>query len=119
MSGNLMTEHDLRKKVSAYFKARPLWFMQKISDKFTAGIPDYMGCYRGLFVCLELKSKRYKPTALQLHTGKHIQKTGGLWLVIYSIEELKEWVEKIELGHFGLIKEKRSSSAKTKTSSDY
>ena len=93
--------------------------MQKISDRFTSGIPDYMGCYLGLFVCLELKAPKQRPTALQAATGRAILQADGIWVVVDNERSLRQWVLKIERIHFGLIKELRLSSAEIERSSDY
>lgn len=37
----------------------PIWY-QKISDRFTSGIPDYIFCYYGKFGAVELKKEGKK-----------------------------------------------------------
>ena len=52
------------------------WFY-KASDRFRAGIPDIIGCYKGRFVGLELKVEPNKPTPLQQYELKAIYREGG------------------------------------------
>jgi len=52
------------------------WFY-KASDRFRAGIPDIIGCYKGRFVALELKVEPNKPTPLQEYELKAIYREGG------------------------------------------
>ena len=99
-----MTEHELRRQTSAYLKQRDGWWLQKIADKFTGGLPDYLGTYKGRMVALELKIKPNKPTPLQRITGQAIQHAGGIYQVVYSFDEVRQWVAMIEQHHQRFIK---------------
>ena len=57
------------------------WFY-KASDRFRAGIPDIIGCYKGRFVGLELKVDSNKPTPLQMYELKRILREDGSAQVI-------------------------------------
>lgn len=61
-----------------------------------AGIPDVIGCYRGLFVAFECKAGKGKTTALQEREIDAIRTAGGLAFVINeenvdNIKELLKW----------------------------
>ena len=57
-----------------------------------AGIPDVIGCYRGLFVAFECKAGKGKTTALQERELNAIRTAKGLAFVINeeNVDQLKE-----------------------------
>lgn len=64
-----------------------------------AGVPDIIGCYRGLFVAFECKAGKNKPTALQEREMNAIRTAKGLAFVINednvdNIQELLQWTRK-------------------------
>lgn len=63
-----------------------------------AGIPDVIGCYRGLFVAFECKAGKGKTTALQERELNAIRTAKGLAFVINeenvdNIKELLQWTK--------------------------
>jgi len=77
-----MNESQLTRKVVAILKKMPgLWFY-KAQDKWTSGIPDIIGCIKGQFIAIELKSKKGKVTKLQAHVLGKIREAGGVALVV-------------------------------------
>ena len=61
-----------------------------------AGIPDVIGCYRGMFVAFECKAGKGKTTALQERELNAIRTAKGLAFVINeenvdNIKELLQW----------------------------
>ncbi|MFM7011479.1 MAG: VRR-NUC domain-containing protein [Betaproteobacteria bacterium] len=61
-----------------------------------AGIPDVIGCYRGMFVAFECKAGKGKTTALQEREINAIRTAKGLAFVINednvdNIQELLQW----------------------------
>ena len=64
-----------------------------------AGVPDIIGCYRGMFVAFECKAGKNKPTALQEREMNAIRTAKGLAFVINednvdNIQELLQWTRK-------------------------
>tara|TARA_R110002020_G_scaffold372944_1_gene584357 strand:+ start:2527 stop:2814 length:288 start_codon:yes stop_codon:yes gene_type:complete len=55
------------------------------------GVPDIIACYRGLFVGIECKANRGKPTALQLKHLSDIKSAKGFSIIIdeHNIDMLK------------------------------
>ena len=51
-----------------------------------AGVPDLLVCLNGRFVGIEIKATRGKPSELQLHNLKQIQKAGGIGLLLYPTD---------------------------------
>lgn len=60
-----------------------------------AGIPDIIGCYRGLFVAIECKAGKGKTTALQDREINAIRTAKGLAFVINeeNVDQLKELLQ--------------------------
>ena len=47
-----------------------------------SGVPDIVGCYRGLFFGIECKAGKNKPTPLQNKNLAEIAEAGGISLVV-------------------------------------
>ena len=63
-----------------------------------AGVPDVIGCYRGLFVAFECKAGKGKTTALQEREINAIRAAKGLAFVINednvdNLKELLQWTK--------------------------
>jgi len=65
-----------------------------------AGVPDILGCYNGRFVGIELKRPdgKGKTSPKQKEWINKINRTGGVAAVISSLEELEDFLTKIERG---------------------
>ena len=62
-----------------------------------AGVPDFLVCYKGIFVGIECKANGGKPTALQLKNLADIESAGGTALIINetNVAELRKLLENI------------------------
>ena len=47
-----------------------------------SGVPDIVGCYKGMFFGIECKAGKNTPTALQEKNLRDIEKAGGIQVVI-------------------------------------
>lgn len=91
-----MNESQLRDKVKRYLKTiTGLWFW-KVSDRYTSGIPDIVGCYKGLFFAIELKIKGNSVTKIQQYTIDKVKKCEGNAFVCHSLNEVKKCIAEIE-----------------------
>ena len=91
-----MTETQLKVAVKAMIKKEFNFHGWKISDKFTSGIPDLIGCLKcdkghGHFVALELKTLIGRVSRLQLYEIDQILKAGGRAGIAKSLEEAREF----------------------------
>ena len=61
------------------------------------GVPDVIACYGGVFIGIECKAGKNKPTELQLKNLDDIGRSGGYALVINenNIDELLCVIDKI------------------------
>lgn len=71
-------------KIKKELIKRKIWHVKFFANGMTtSGIPDLLCCVNGLFVALEIKSERGKPSKIQLWQIKEIQKSGGIAVVVY------------------------------------
>lgn len=65
------------------------WYFMPVPFGYSvAGIPDFIGHYKGRFFAIETKVPGKNPTALQQHQITAINKTGGLALVVRTQQDL-------------------------------
>jgi len=85
-------ESRIKRKVTKALKQVGLWYFFPASGAFgKAGIPDIITIANGQFVGIECKADpSKKPTALQAQTGRKIQKAGGSWFLVRSIEDVQQ-----------------------------
>jgi hypothetical protein len=93
-----MTERQIVTKIEKMLKRDyPSFWFWKVSDKFTAGIPDIVGCLGvcGQMVGIEVKTDKGRLSRLQEYTIKRIKASGGAACVVRSVEEAKRFMEGI------------------------
>lgn len=54
------------------------------------GLPDILGCWKGRFIGIEVKTLTGKPTQIQLHILEQISKAGGYAGIARNVEEALE-----------------------------
>jgi Holliday junction resolvase len=76
-------EKKVKSKVTSVLKELGAYYFYPVTSGFgTSGVPDIVGCYRGIFFGIECKAGKNKPTALQLKNLNQISASGGVALVI-------------------------------------
>ncbi|MCE5387967.1 MAG: VRR-NUC domain-containing protein [Acidithiobacillus sp.] len=90
-------EGKVKVKIREYLKARGdnYSFTPIGSGYGTAGVPDRIVCWRGQFIGIEVKApgKLKTQTPIQKKAQQEIEKTGGVYLLVDSVETVKEWFE--------------------------
>ena len=71
----------LGERLQEEFKTEGWWAMIHGSQFGQAGAPDFIGCYRGIFVAIECKNPKGKLTALQKLARDRIKEAGGYWIL--------------------------------------
>lgn len=86
-----MREKVIENKIKAYLKTiKGLYFFKEHGGLYgTAGVPDIICCYKGLFIALEVKGPDGKLTTLQEATIKRIKDAYGIAEVVRSVEDVK------------------------------
>ncbi len=100
---------DMIKKILAKYKIYPAskagafpkdangWYYMPVSASAfgVAGIPDFIGHYKGIFWSIEAKAKGKKPTGFQALQLKAIALSGGEAFIVdgeESMENFEHWV---------------------------
>lgn len=73
-----------------------LWYY-KAQDRFTSGIPDFIVCYYGVFLTLEVKAPvDFVVRGIQKHVARKITAAGGGAHIVHSLSETKELIRRID-----------------------
>ena len=90
-------EGKVKVKIREYLKARgDNYSFTPIGSAFgKAGVPDRIVCWRGQFIGIEVKApgKLKTQTAIQKKAQQEIEKAGGVYLLVDSVEMVKEWFD--------------------------
>lgn len=76
-------ETVFRRRVVSFLKTLPRTAIFSIQQQAICGTPDLLCCIGGLFVAVEIKSEKGKPSALQTYTLSQIEKAGGVAALLY------------------------------------
>lgn len=72
-------------------------FFKRVHNSYMANFPDFLVCYKGIFVGIELKrDENTSARAGQLLCMKDIQESGGVVAIIGSMEQLKNFFKKLD-----------------------
>ena len=76
-------EAKVKKRVVNVLKENDAYYFFPATGGYgRSGVPDIVGCYRGVFFGIECKAGSNKPTALQEAEMLKIRKANGITLVI-------------------------------------
>ena len=93
-----MNEKALQTKALAWLRNEfgGVWF--KLSDIYTAGLPDILGWKAGQAYAIEVKSPKGSATNLQVHVLNLMAEQGVITAVIHSMNELKGVLNADDIG---------------------
>ena len=85
------------KVVKMLRKEFPEFWFYKVSDRFTLGIPDIVGCYPGIrsharFVAIELKTKTGKLTPIQNHVIRQLTFIAAHIQVCRDVQSVRDFM---------------------------
>lgn len=94
-----MAEKAITTAILKYLKTVPECFFWKEHGGMygTAGIPDIICCYKGLFIGFEVKSETGRLTKIQEVTIRKIKEAKGKAYKVTSVEEVKQILENLEV----------------------
>ena len=76
-------EAKVKKEVVAHLKTLGAYYFYPVTGGYgKSGVPDIIGCYKGLFFGIECKAGKNKPTPLQEKNLNDIKLNQGIALVI-------------------------------------
>ena len=87
-------EAKVKKRVVNVLKENGAYYFFPATGGYgRSGVPDVVGCYRGVFFAIECKAGTNKPTALQEREMAEIHKAEGSAMVVRedTIELLEQW----------------------------
>ena len=93
-----MSERTITRQVKKLLDSYPndtLWYY-KASDRFTSGVPDFIVCFKGLFIGIELKDLGKKARKLQHYTISRILQGGGIAVCTDTIEDIKRLFNELD-----------------------
>lgn len=85
-------EGRVKEAVRKFLRAKGVWFYQPVQNGMgQVGIPDFICCYRGIFIAIETKApgKLSGVTANQRRVLDLIKEHGGLALVVDDVAALE------------------------------
>lgn len=76
-------ESKVKQKATKQLRAMGAYYFYPVMGGFgSSGVPDIVGCFKGMFFAIECKAGNNKPTALQTMHMNEISQAGGLtWVV--------------------------------------
>lgn len=92
-------EKKVKNKVVAVLKQHGAYYFYPIGGAYSAGgVPDIVACHRGVFIGIECKAGKNKPTKLQERNLDMIRAAGGIALVVneQNIGDVAEILTQIE-----------------------
>lgn len=93
MCADIPLESTITAQIQRYLGKLPGWWGFKVQGGGSQmrGVPDIVGCYRGLFVAFEVKRPVVgKLSELQKHRIEQIKSAKGNVYVVYSVEDVKK-----------------------------
>lgn len=105
-----MSEAAITKKTKALLdnyesRGEPIYY-NKISDRFTSGIPDIQGTFYGVSFYIELKDKGEEARKLQKWHLSRAKKAGAEVLSTDDYDAVVVFLERIRLNHEHIIRER-------------
>ena len=93
MRDDIPLESTITAEIQRYLRRLPDWWGFKVQGGGSQmrGVPDIVGCYRGLFVGFEVKRPVVgRVSELQKHRIEQIRSAGGQAFVVYGVEDVKQ-----------------------------
>lgn len=91
-----MTEQQIQKKIVNYLEGQGCYVVKVISAT-KAGVPDILGCYKGMFFGIEVKTPktRHNVSKLQEYNLNKIHAAGGFSIVAADVDTVKGFLSKV------------------------
>ena len=89
-------EKKVKDAIKKILNAHGAYYFSPVTGGFgTSGVPDIIACVDGVFIGIETKAGKGKPTALQEKNLMSIMRTGGIAVLVneHGIEALKMFMD--------------------------
>ena len=94
-------EAKVKKRAVAQLKTLGAYYFYPVTGGWgKSGVPDIVACYKGLFLGLECKAGKGKPTKLQELNLKQIDEAGGYALIVNedNVDDLRVLLTELYYG---------------------
>lgn len=89
-----ITERDITRQIRGYLKMKvPCHWKQWQGLGSTPGVPDVVGCYRGRFIGIEIKTPQGRMSPHQEKWRQLIEEAGGIYIMARSFEDVIAYFE--------------------------
>ena len=95
-------EGIVKKAIKRWLAEHGAWFFMPIGGPYSvAGIPDFVGCWRGRFFAIEAKAlgKKRTATLLQQACLAAIKAAGGVAILADCIEDVERGFNEAQIEH--------------------
>ena len=84
-------EKRIENSIKNWLETNNHWYIkvQGGSNNPSSGVPDLLACIKGTFVGIEVKTPTGRTTKIQDYQIDQINKSGGIAVVITSLEQLR------------------------------
>lgn len=97
-----MKESVLVESIKKYLRSKGAYVEKIWGGGFqSAGIPDLIACYKGRFLGIEVKVGNNKPSEIQEVKLEMINNSGGVGIVVWDLETVKNIISVIDIGDPG------------------
>ena len=89
-------EAKVKRRITAKLKDMGAYYFYPMTGGYgRSGVPDIVGCHRGMFFGIEVKAGKNKPPALQMKNLREIEAQGGLALVVNedNVARIEEFLD--------------------------
>ena len=91
-------ENKVKESVQKYLDSLGAYHIKEHGSIYMrAGIPDIICCYKGRFIGIETKDGDNKASELQLAHGRKIKRNDGIFIIAYSVEDVRKEFKKCGL----------------------
>jgi len=89
-------EGKLKKDIKEFLKGKAALVSPMSFGYGKKGVSDFIACYKGKFLAIEVKVKPRKPTKLQLNFLEEVLRFGGSACVAYDLKTVQEALQIID-----------------------
>ena len=91
-------EGELKKRIREYLESRGAFWSNVSGGAYSKpGDPDIVACYRRFYIAIEAKSDAGRQSNVQKQREAEIRRTGGIYMIARSVEEVGAQLDRIDL----------------------
>lgn len=83
-------ENRIQSGIVRFLRKQKDCWVYPTCDRFTVGVPDILGCFKGRFFALEVKKPTGRLSKIQAYQLDKVRNAGGIAARVDSLEDAKE-----------------------------